>query len=114
MEIKQLKPVNEERNRFGCWTHPEFKAYIDQHFNDAEWIDQKDWDDLKRYFNIETTKLYLDSSVSGDDWERMMDSCDLTSWNPIAPTGFFLIDIGFTEDDAEAIFARQIRESEVA
>ena len=32
-----------------------------------------------------------------------MDDCDITKWDPIAPTGFFLIDIGFSEDDAYAI-----------
>ncbi|USR72553.1 hypothetical protein [Acinetobacter junii] len=56
----------------------------------------------------------MESSVSSDDWESMMDDCDISKWEPIAPHGFFLIDIGFSEDDAYAIFARPKRVSEVA
>ena len=115
MEIKQLTPAEIVRDDCGQWTHPEFKAYMNEKFGDAEWISQEQWGELKRYFNIETTKFYLETSVSSDDWEEMMDSCDITKWDPIAPTGFFLIDIAFTEDDAEAVFAREIRtQSEVA
>lgn len=36
-----------------------------------------------------------------------MDSSNLSKWDPIAPHGFFLIDIGFTEDGAEALFAKE-------
>jgi hypothetical protein len=56
----------------------------------------------------------MESSVSSDDWESMMDDCDISKWDPIAPHGFFLIDIGFSEDDAYALFARPKRECEVA
>jgi len=44
----------------------------------------------------------------------MMDDCDITKWDPIAPNGFFLIDINFSEDDAYALFARNKSEIEVA
>lgn len=43
--------------------------------------------------------MYLEACVSSDDY-------DLNKWNPIAPHGFFLIAINFTEDGAEAIWAK--------
>jgi excisionase family DNA binding protein len=38
-----------------------------------------------------------------------MDSSDLSKWDPLAPHGFFLIEIGFTEDGAEALFAKEVK-----
>jgi hypothetical protein len=88
----QLKPCEVVRNRFGCWVHPVY---------------------IKRHFNIETVTFWMESSVNSDDWETMMDDCDITKWEPIAPNGFFLIDINFSEDDAYAIFARNKHNSEL-
>ena len=114
MEIKQLKPSEITRDEHGSWLHPEVRKYLDDHHKNQEWIPQVELDELKRYFNIVTTKLYLETSVSNDDYEEMMDACDLSKWDPIAPHGFFLIDICFTEDGAEAIFAKEIgKESEM-
>lgn len=110
MSIKQLEPTEVIRDECGTWIHPEFQQYMKDHFNNAEWVSQEQWDEMQRYFNIETTKIYMESSVSFDDWESMMDSCDISKWEPITPHGFFLIDIYFNEDDAEAIFAREIRQ----
>ena len=114
MEINQLKPADIVRDESGFWSHPEFSDYLEKHHENQEWISQAEWDELKLYFNIQTVNIYLESSVSEDDWEQMMDDCDLSIWDPIAPNGFFLIDINFTEDDAVAIFAREITVSEVA
>ena len=50
--------------------------------------------------------MYLEASVSSDDFDEIMDGCDLSKWNPIAPHGFFLFSINFTEDGAEAIWAK--------
>ena len=74
----------------------------------------EDWRKFKSDFNVETVTLWMESSVSSDDWDSMMDDCDISKWDPIAPHGFFLIDIGFSEDDAYALFARPKRVSEVA
>ena len=114
MEIKQLNPVEVVRDETGSWIHPEFLNYLNSLDGDAEFISDKEWAELKRHFNIETATLWMESSVSSDDWESMMDDCDISKWDPIAPHGFFLIDIGFSEDDAYAIFARPKRVSEVA
>ena len=89
MEIKQLNPAEVIRDETGSWIHPEYLAYINTLNDDSDFI-------------------------SNDDWESMMDDCDITKWNPIAPHGFFLIDIGFSEDDGYALFARTKRECEVA
>lgn len=114
MEIKQLEPAEIIRSEIGTWTHPEYAKYLDKEFQGAEWINQEDWDQLEKHFNIDTVKFWMEGSVSEDDWEAMMGAGDITNWDPIAPNGFFLIDIHFSEDDAYAIFAREKRESEVA
>ena len=114
MEIKQLNPVEVVRDETGSWIHPEFLKYLNSLEDDAEFITDEDWRKFKSDFNVETVTIWMESSVSSDDWESMMDGCDITKWDPIAPHGFFLIDIGFSEDDAYAIFARSKRECEVA
>ncbi|MBC6802846.1 hypothetical protein ACT4YX_11865 [Acinetobacter baumannii] len=105
--INQLKPTEIIRDEMGCWVHPEFLKYLDDNHADQEWLSQGDWDQLKEHFNIVTTRLYLEGSVSDDQFLEIMDSSDLSKWDPIAPHGFFLIDIGFTEDGAEALFAKE-------
>ena len=116
MKIKQLNPTEINRNEFGEWIHPKIGKYWDEMFgSDIEYISGEDWKELKRYFNIQTVTLHLESSVSNDDYEEIIDGCDLSKWDPIAPNGFFLMSISFTGDGAEAIFAREIRkETEVA
>ena len=109
METKQLEPAEIVRDEMGAWSHPDYCTYLDKHHANEESISKKDWDEMLRYFNIETVIFFLESSVSSDDWEIMMDECDISKWNPIAPNGFFLIDIHFGEDDAYALFAREIR-----
>ena len=91
-----------------------FLNYLNSLESESDFFTNEEWAELKRHFNIETVTLWMESSVSNDDWESMMDDCDITKWDPIAPHGFFLIDIGFSEDDAYAIFARPKRVSEVA
>ncbi|EXB05053.1 hypothetical protein [Acinetobacter baumannii] len=107
--INQLKPTEIIRDEMGCWVHPEYLKYLDDNHADQEWLSQSDWDQLKEHFNIVTTRLYLEGGVSDDLFLEIMDSSDLSKWNPIAPHGFFLIDIGFTEDGAEALFAKEVK-----
>ncbi|WP_119686458.1 hypothetical protein [Acinetobacter ursingii] len=115
MEINQLKPAEIVRDDMGQWIHPEYCAYINALSGESDYFTKEEWAELKRHFNIETVSIWMESSVSEDDWVIMMDASDITKWEPIAPHGFFLIDIGFGEDDAYACFAREIREeSEVA
>ena len=84
-----------------------FLNYLNSLESESDFFTNEEWAELKRHFNIETVTLWMESSVSNDDWESMMDDCDITKWDPIAPHGFFLIDIGFSEDDAYAIFAKE-------
>ena len=114
MEIKQLEPMDVIRSEMGTWSHPIYMACIDKIIGDREYISRSGWDAIKKHFNVDTVTFWMESSVNSDDWEIMMDGCDITKWEPIAPNGFFLIDINFSEDDAYAIFARDKRESEVA
>jgi len=44
-----------------------------------------------------------------DQYLEIMDSSDLSKWDPLAPHGYFLIEIGFTEDGAEALFAKEVK-----
>lgn len=105
----QLKPCEVVRNRFGCWVHPVYLKYLNDHFADTEYLSREDWNELKRHFNIVTTTMHLESCVSADEYDEIMDGCDLSRWTPPIPHGFFLIDIGFTEDGAEAIFAKELK-----
>ncbi|MDC4730812.1 hypothetical protein NQ785_08615 [Acinetobacter baumannii] len=106
--INQLKPVEVVRNQYGEWTHPEVDAYLKNILgDDAEFMNQEQWDELKRHFNIVTVKTYLESTVSPDEFDEIMDDADLSKWQPLAPHGFFLMSIYFTEDGADAIWAKE-------
>ena len=111
--MNKLEPMEVIRTEMGTWTHPEYAKYLAEKFDDAEWIDQKDWDNFRKELNIDTVTFWMESTINSDDWEIMMDECDITKWDPIAPNGFFLIDINFSEDDAYAIFARNKHNSEL-
>lgn len=108
IDTNQLKPCEIKRDKYGSWIHPVYLKYIQDHFGDSEWISQKQYDALKKYFNIVTTRIYLEGSVSEDLYEEISKSSDLTKWDPIAPHGFFLIQIGQNDDDIFALFAKQI------
>ena len=111
---KQLEPMEIIRSEMGTWTHPVYMEYSNEVLGDIEFMTKDEWDALRNHFNVDTVTFWMESSVNSDDWEIMMDDCDITKWDPIAPNGFFLIDINFSEDDAYAIFARNKYESEVA
>lgn len=111
--MNKLEPMEVIRTEMGTWTHPEYAKYFAEKFDDAEWIDQKDWDNFRKELNIDTVTFLMVGHVNPDDWEIMMDAGDITKWDPIAPNGFFLVDINFSEDDAYAIFARNNRNSEL-
>lgn len=111
---KQLEPMEIIRSEMGTWTHPVYMEYNNEVLGDIEFMTKDEWDALRKHFNVDTVTFWMESSVNSDDWETMMDDCDITKWNPIAPNGFFLIDINFSEDDAYAIFARNKHETEVA
>ena len=114
MEDNKLEPTEIVRGEMGTWTHPVYGAYLDKVFSDKEYISREEWEEFKSHFGVDTVMFWMESLVNSDDWEIMMDACDITKWDPIAPNGFFLIDINFSEDDAYAIFARNKYESEVA
>ena len=111
--MNKLEPMEVIRTEMGTWTHPKYAKYLAEKFDDAEWIDQKDWDNFRKELNIDTVTFWMESTINSDDWETMMDAGDITKWDPIAPNGFFLVDINFSEDDAYAIFARNNRNSEL-
>ena len=69
--INQLKPTEIIRDEMGCWVHPEFLKYLDDNHADQEWLSQADWDQLKEHFNIVTTRLYLEGSVSDDQFWKL-------------------------------------------
>lgn len=114
MEAKQLEPMDIIRSEMGTWSHPVYTDYINKIMGDLEYISRSGWDAFKSHFDVDTVTFWMESSINSDDWEIMMSDYDITKWEPIAPNGFFLIDINFGEDDAYAIFARNKRESEVA
>ncbi|MCU4309532.1 hypothetical protein [Acinetobacter radioresistens] len=114
MSFKNLEPIEIIRSEMGTWTHPAFSEYMNENLKNEEYVSSDEWKKFKNHFDVDTVTFWMESSVSPDDWEIMMDDSDITKWEPIAPNGFFLIDINFSEDDAYAIFARNKRECEVA
>ena len=114
MKDKKLEPTEIVRGEMGTWTHPVYSKYLSENLDGKERVDRDEWEQLKSYFGIQTVTYWMEGHVNPDDWERMMDASDITDWDPIAPTGFFLIDIHFSEDDAYALFARNKHVSEVA
>ena len=110
---KLLEPMEIIRDETGSWINPGYLEYINKLDSQNDYLTREEWSALKNHFNIDTVTIWMESNINGDDWEKMMDDCDITKWDPIAPTGFFLIDIGFGEDDAYAIFARNKRETEL-
>ena len=114
MEIKQLEPAEIIRSEMGTWTHPVYSNYLGETLYGKEHIGRGEWEQLKNHFNIQTVTYWMEGHVNPDDWEKMMDASDISGWDPIAPIGFFLIDIHFSEDDAYALFARNKHECEVA
>ena len=114
MEDNKLEPAEIVRSEIGTWTHPVYSKYMNEHLENEEYVSREEWEKFKSHFGVDTVMFWMESLVNSDDWEIMMDDCDITKWDPIAPNGFFLIDINFSEDDAYAIFARNKRECEVA
>ncbi|WP_313390400.1 hypothetical protein [Acinetobacter sp.] len=114
MEDSKLGPTEIVRGEMGTWTHPVYSKYMNEHLENEEYVSREEWEKFKSHFGVDTVMFWMESLVNSDDWEIMMDDCDITKWDPIAPNGFFLIDINFSEDDAYAIFARNKYESEVA
>ncbi|WP_139851312.1 hypothetical protein [Acinetobacter pullicarnis] len=109
MEINQLKPVDVVRNDYGSWSHPEFDKYWEANFNDAEGCSNEQWDELKRYFNIETFQISLELD-NYDQWEKYGDGGDLSDWNPEKPVAsgdWFLMLIYGNEDGAFAEWAKE-------
>lgn len=114
MEDNKLEPTEIVRSEMGTWTHPDYAKYMNEHLENEEYVSREEWEKFKSHFGVDTVTLWMEGCINSDDWETMMDDCDITKWDPIAPNGFFLIDINFSEDDAYAIFARNKYESEVA
>lgn len=73
----------------GYWAHPQYLKYLNDKHAEQEWLSQSEWNQLKRHFNIATVRLYLEGSVSEDLFEEIMDSADLSKWDPNAPHWFY-------------------------
>lgn len=109
MKQTKLVPMEAVRDENGCWTHPQYRDMLD-----ALYCEDYDGITHDRYrkglldLGIKDTKaLWLsnDDSISIEQYEGMLETCDLTSWNHKAPDGYVLIDIGWGDSDAFARFA---------
>ena len=113
MGMNKLEPMEVIRTEMGTWSHPVYINQLCEMIGDKEYITKDEWDNFRKELNIDTVTFWMESTINSDDWETMMDAGDITKWDPIAPNGFFLVDINFSEDDAYAIFARNNRNSEL-
>lgn len=104
----QLMPAEVTRNDEGYWSHPAFDKYWAENYGDAEYLNQSEWDELERHFNIDTftTSLELEDY---DLYQQYCETGELLAWNPDQPVAsgdWYLISIYSNEDGAFATWAK--------
>lgn len=95
-----IKPMEVQRNEFGCWTHPEYNAFCDG----RESISTDEFDAWATANGLQWAVSYRDEeSLEDDD-----DGADLSSWQPESPAddGWFIGSIHDSEDGAVCIWLR--------
>ena len=113
MHIQQLKPVAVERNQYGFWNHPEWKNYFETQLKGTESLSIEQIDELHRYFNIETARVYFESDADADLFNRFYENQEYAAvkeWQPSKPDqdlNWFLASIfENSQGDVIAIWAK--------
>lgn len=110
MSKLKLTPMQFERDQYGSWTHPVYAETWRELFGDAECLTTGEASLFMKTLGVDLKHLTLDSdpNVSLEEWERMHEEVDLSDWNPEVPEGYFEVGYWFTEDDAVAVFAKEV------
>ena len=110
--IKQLEPADIIRDQYGFWIHPVFSGYLDRVIGDTECMTVEQYEELKRYFGIEFSKVEMEFDAPEEVASRYWDHEELEAvayWNPSKPKGdggWFLVSINDTEDGPVAWWAK--------
>lgn len=111
-EIKQLEPAEIIRDQYGFWTHPVFSEYLDHVIGDAEGMTSEQFEELKRYFNVDFSKVEMEFDAPEEVADRYWEQEELevvNDWHPSKPEedgGWFLVSINDTEDGPMAWWAK--------
>lgn len=113
MDIKQLKPAVVERNQYGFWNHPEWNNYFETQLKNTESFSTEQIDELHRYFNIETARVYFESDADSNLFNRFYENQEygaVLEWQPSKPDqdlSWFLTSIfENSQGDVVAIWAK--------
>ncbi|GEM_PF-1555308 len=110
--IKQLEPAEIIRDQYGFWIHPVFSEYLNRVIGDTECMTGEQHEELKRYFNVEFSKVEMEFDAPEEIASRYWDHEELEAvacWNPNKPKGdcdWFLVSINDTEDGPVAWWAK--------
>ncbi|ELY5803531.1 hypothetical protein SNN69_002917 [Cronobacter sakazakii] len=96
----KVTEVAVERDEYGCWTHPAFRAFC----GEREYIPNEEFEAWLKENNLMCAFVYR------DEFDLPFDIyCDTYGWEPEKPVGdgWFVGSIHDTEDGAVCIWLRQ-------
>lgn len=104
--ILQKIPVVRDEN--GYFLHPDLRHFWDVTMKGAEHCSPVEWEELCERANIKTQIVRLENQESTHPayisyFEK--GTADISSWDPSPPPGWWLIDIGDSEDGPYAVWA---------
>ncbi|HCA5308052.1 TPA: hypothetical protein MW274_000049 [Acinetobacter baumannii] len=114
MQIQQLKAAEVVRNKFGFWNHPEWKNYLETHFNQNEYLSDEEITRVHVHFNVTTDRVYFETDAPEELTLRYFEKDDqsaIADWNPSKPDhdrDWFLVSIFENSNgDVVALWAKQ-------
>jgi hypothetical protein len=107
--ITLLQPAEVKRDEDGLWYHPDLPT-----FEGSDEADESspNWEEWKRQQGLEITWCALEDEPEDHPAYQaywVEGSINISAWNPTWPDGegWFLLEIGDTEDGPRAWFARR-------
>jgi hypothetical protein len=97
-----------ERDENGYWIHPDLSHFWQVEMNGAESCDSVQWEELCERAGIKTETVRLENQErTHPAYIRYFQEgeLDISDWDPSPPPGWWLIDIGDSEDGPFAVWA---------
>ena len=107
-ETKLLQKVPVARDEDGYWIHPDLVNFWQVEMEGAETCSPIQWEELCERAGIITQTIRLESQENSHPAYIAYfgnGSTDISSWDPSPPPGWWLIDIGASEDGPYAVWA---------
>lgn len=103
-----LQKIPVVRDECGHFLHPDLRHFWDVTMNGAEHCSPVEWEELCERAGIKTQIVRLENQESTHPayvsyFEN--GSGDISAWDPSPPPGWWLIDIGDSEDGPYAVWA---------